>query len=593
MSRKDQTLKRVLKLDPGLVIIFVLPLLLLISNTNWTFNPPLSIDPWLYNGFFVRFEQHLKAFAETYYATRLSWIIPGYIIYNLFPPIVANYVLHLAVYYIATLSLYLTLKLTISPKTALFTAVLMGCHPYFFGATGWDYVDGAGIAYYLFTILMLTCGALLPCWKPFLLMAGIACGATVYTNITWIGLMPTLIIYYYLLNRFHRRNSIPFSIFLFGIGILFVSGLLGVINYSINQRFFFFLPSILVAKNLSSQANPWALDWRSWLPRASWLLLPTFVFLGSIWRLFLIRKKLSKSESLNPNLPVFQVCCVANGIAMLIIQIMGTPVLQISYYASYLIPFTFLALGSMLNFGIRRFKSYNLALLTIGITSLTVLLLNDSSNVFKTVALLLCLFVVGACLLNQYINGKQLTPSGLAFLVVLLGIYISANVHYLIFYFQVSDFQFLALKSKPEVSQTIRRTSPQETFLATMKTQALLKEIDPKVELMFWYNAREATVYISIASSNLWGYRLIGENFPSLNSPADNPQSMDLKVIKERLKRVSKIMIMSQQPNALEQAKNSLNQVGFDAKFLSQYTISQGNITFTSTIIELSDNIKK
>ncbi len=132
MNEKTIALKRIVnKVDYNLLILIILPLVILSVNKTWIFTPINTVDPWIYFGHFIRFDQYLKAFSDTYYTTRLPWIIPGHLIYEWFPPLVANYVLHLLFFNIATVSLYLTLKYTISQRAALFTSVLMGCHSYF------------------------------------------------------------------------------------------------------------------------------------------------------------------------------------------------------------------------------------------------------------------------------------------------------------------------------------------------------------------------------------------------------------------------------------------------------------------------------
>src|SRR5215467_1325496 len=66
-----------------------------------------SIDPWVYVGFSLSLPAHLQRFGETYYASRLSWIVPGFIAHRLFPPLVAEYVLHLAFFYALLAATYM------------------------------------------------------------------------------------------------------------------------------------------------------------------------------------------------------------------------------------------------------------------------------------------------------------------------------------------------------------------------------------------------------------------------------------------------------------------------------------------------------
>src|SRR5262249_11518273 len=117
---------------------------------------PTTVDGWSYFGFFTNFAQFLRLFTETYYATRLAWIVPGAMAHHLLPPMAANRVLHLAVYYAAVFALYYTLRRTVGRRAALIVAIATGCYSYFLRAVGWHYVDGAGLAYYSLAIAGLT-----------------------------------------------------------------------------------------------------------------------------------------------------------------------------------------------------------------------------------------------------------------------------------------------------------------------------------------------------------------------------------------------------------------------------------------------------
>ena len=63
------------------------------------------IDPWVYFGFFFDLIPHIRAFKGAYFTTRLTWTVPGAIVYHFFPPVVATYVLHLTLFYASTIAL--------------------------------------------------------------------------------------------------------------------------------------------------------------------------------------------------------------------------------------------------------------------------------------------------------------------------------------------------------------------------------------------------------------------------------------------------------------------------------------------------------
>ena len=138
------------RFDPYLLAVLLLPLIVLWHQDNTLFTPPGYIDPWFYLGFFrdlAEFKRNL--FPDLYYGSRLSWILPGYLVHSLFSPVVANCVLHLTVHSVATFSLFSILRLTAGVRSAFLTTMVFCVNPWLWAATGWDYVDGAGIAYCL------------------------------------------------------------------------------------------------------------------------------------------------------------------------------------------------------------------------------------------------------------------------------------------------------------------------------------------------------------------------------------------------------------------------------------------------------------
>src|SRR5262249_40397116 len=157
-------------------------------------------------GYYQNLPQHLSTFDGTYYGTRLSAILPGFVAYHCLPPVAANYVLHLGLYYLCVFSLYMILSRTVSPRAGLLAAACLGCHFFFLRATVWDYVTGFAIAYFFLAILALPSAARGTLWKTSLVAAGIASAAFVVANLFYAIFLPYLAIHYVFVNRQTRRN---------------------------------------------------------------------------------------------------------------------------------------------------------------------------------------------------------------------------------------------------------------------------------------------------------------------------------------------------------------------------------------------------
>src|ERR1035438_3243897 len=114
---------------PYVISLLVLPALVLCWRDDPLYSPLWQSDPWFYLGYFknlVNFKRDvLPGF---YYGSRLSWILPGYLVHSLFPPLIANAVLHLTVHSVAVLSLFSILRWTVGLRGAYLTAMIFSFH---------------------------------------------------------------------------------------------------------------------------------------------------------------------------------------------------------------------------------------------------------------------------------------------------------------------------------------------------------------------------------------------------------------------------------------------------------------------------------
>ncbi|MCU0481203.1 MAG: hypothetical protein MUE54_08320, partial [Anaerolineae bacterium] len=139
----------------GLVV--TLPIILALINPNWIFNPSMA-DDYIYLGYQLGFPKYIGWHpSEThYFIERISWILPGYVIRQIFSPLLANFIVHLGIYYLATFSVYGVLNKLFHSRIALIIAILFGQFPMVLRSTGWDYLDGYGMALLMLSIFFLT-----------------------------------------------------------------------------------------------------------------------------------------------------------------------------------------------------------------------------------------------------------------------------------------------------------------------------------------------------------------------------------------------------------------------------------------------------
>src|SRR5207248_5309215 len=240
-----------LRLHPAVPVLLVLPWLLLLADPRWVYGS-LYRDAWVYFGFFQDLPGHLRAFPDYYGCSRLSVTLPGWLVYRLLPPVAANLALHLAVYYAAVFAVYGVFARVAGRRVGLHVAVLLGGHPFFLKAAGWDYIDGFVIAYFLLAQALLTRAADSERWRSWAFAAGVAAGAMVVANVAFAPLLLAPAGWFVVLNRPARRRPLRLAGVWFAAGACGLVLLLGLVSGSLGGRLFFLAPSLDFIRNYST-----------------------------------------------------------------------------------------------------------------------------------------------------------------------------------------------------------------------------------------------------------------------------------------------------------------------------------------------------
>jgi 4-amino-4-deoxy-L-arabinose transferase-like glycosyltransferase len=565
-AEEDKICLPVSRFDLGLIVIVVLPWIFICLGVNWVLDYVVGhefLDPWFYFGFFLDLTARLKVFPATYYGSRLSWILPGYVVYRLFPTVIAPYVLHLGVYYSAVLSLYFTLKYTVSQRVALLSAVLMGGYGFFLWAVGWDYIDGAGLTYFLLTTLALSYAAREERSWIWLNVSGTLYGAMIYSQLFLVVVTPALLFYYFAAKREQRRHSLALSLLLFASGFIGISILLGLFNYKLDGEFLFYMPSVRAAMGLLGKPNLMRLPFHLWSNRATWLILPSLVFLSSIAFLCINWKR---RTSPNVRFQVlfqcyFQICALI----FVLFEAKGSPVLAYLYYASFLIPGTFLALGGQLAPLVDQLSSNHFVLAVCGAIVIPLLAYRVSPNSAATLwanshapTIVFVLAFIGVALF--LVRGSAVRVLALSLPCLALGVVNAGSSYY-----RVSDSKISKLG-----------------FPAIVESVQAIRIMAPSGKLLFWYRDSEpmGNFYRSVASSYLWGFSLINERFPSLERKEDSFQFPSSN---------TEIAILSNEADALQQADLALDRIGLSVQLVDERSINKGEIGWKILLVKVQN----
>ncbi len=331
------------------IAILLLPALVLARRDDVLFTPMGWSDPWFYFGYarnLVEFKRYL--FRELYYGTRLAWLLPADAAYSLFSPVTAACVLHLLVWAAAALAFFFALRSIAGSRSAFLTTALLGMHPWLWACTGWDYPDGAAVAYAMAATALYVRAARQPSRWVWLLMAGVAAGATIHCNLFWAVIAPVLpLTYVGLAYAWQQRSPIRSALesALWGVlGAALLTAALGGVNYWLDGNFNLFGPSLRQGRGLVSRSSVWTTGlWgahglQPWLWFAvAGVLVSAILLPGRFRRCFRRANAPALAFSL-------QLCLVVAALCWW----QGTPALGLVciYYTSALVPFIFLVVGT-------------------------------------------------------------------------------------------------------------------------------------------------------------------------------------------------------------------------------------------------------
>ena len=552
--------------DPGLAILAALPLVLLAIDSDWIFSGPHR-DAWIYYGYFENAVYLLRRFPAVYYSSRLAVILPGFVLHHLLPPLMANLVLHLALYWAAVLSFYGVVKRTFGVRVALLTGLALGCHPYLLSEVGWNYVDGFGITYFLVALLLVTLAAESPSWRPLLAAAGAVAVAIVSANLFYVVYLPVLAGHFIILNQ-RRGNRVPLlacglwaSLGAAGLFVLF-----GFLTWGVNGDFLYLFSSVSFAAGSVGTPSIFRSDTYRWLPDAVWLVFPTVVLLGSA--LLLGRAWLDPSLRRNRLLLWSQVQFLYLALLMLLLQFAGRPILQYFYYPTLLIPLAFLAFAGQVTqmtaeLPGRRFVALAAAVAVLQVVPLCVPLvrtLSPMSTLFPSTVLLALPVGLGVVLvLARKATGERAIL--LAFLCLALS-------------------QLLVRQGGSIFREFERHGGDgRGLYLQMSHAVAAIESFDPSQNARLWYDAdeKDGGVYDAVASAFLLCPRMINLDFPDL------PEARMCDGV--QLGPGVPIAILSADPAAYEKADAAIRGIGLSSRLLKREEIAGPSRGFAITYL--------
>jgi len=174
------------------------PAILLAAGTDaFGFDPPGWLDSFMYLGYFWHYPAHLPALDHDYKASRLPWILPGYVIHWLGDTAAASVVLAFATLSAAGAALYLVVRdITQDRVAAAISAAALTSCTWAHGIGGWNYQMLAATDYFwVATWLAFRTATAGAAWSAFL--SGLCAAAAAHTHLQFATFLPLLAMTYW------------------------------------------------------------------------------------------------------------------------------------------------------------------------------------------------------------------------------------------------------------------------------------------------------------------------------------------------------------------------------------------------------------
>lgn len=339
-----------------LALLVLLPFVIGAINPIVLGNRLADVDTWFYFGHFLSLGKfaHVDAYyANNYYQTRLPYTVPGYIIFHLFPLVMAKIVFALGIYATIAGSLLYTLKSQIGRRAAVLAVILMVADIYYVRTAAWNYVDNGILAYQAAAFAALTAAGTSKSYRLFwIASAAFFTTSMVFIHIGSAVIAPTIMAYGWLCVRPDKRPLREQLAILIAIicGVLICQCLYGILNWWIwGAKFFFVFQQLSAGQNELNHMDQWQ-PTQLLFTHGGWLGIHLAVWLASLLAL-------SMAALRRIQLRPFEILCYTS-VAVLYSLLFVLDNEKLTYflsrqglYASFFLVLTYIAIGCLISRG--------------------------------------------------------------------------------------------------------------------------------------------------------------------------------------------------------------------------------------------------
>jgi hypothetical protein len=307
-------------------------------RSGYCFPPCGLLDSWYYTAYKWDLGGQIKEFGPTYYGSRLSWILPGALLYKSLPLVVADLSDKLLWSAIFSLSAGVVVLDRAKPAAAYLAIAISVFSAQVVSAIHTDYTD----------IPVFTCAAAhLACivlareskhWPVLIGVGGVFFAGMAIANLSALSSVGAGIAVFHLFwLRWNLRRQVA-CIALYLLAAAAVCGVLALANHAAGGPYNFLQPQLdmlVYMKNL--KANPWMPKDRLWFTEATWLVVPVVAFLWGLYKGILSPAKDPRMRQLTWALTVGLAISLAGATYMHLRALNAT--LNTSYYTTFHLAF--------------------------------------------------------------------------------------------------------------------------------------------------------------------------------------------------------------------------------------------------------------
>lgn len=557
-------------------------------------NRPTDLDPWYYTGLFRNFGYMYRAFEDTYYASRLPWIIPGRVVNSLLPPAPAALLLHSVFLLTAAGAAYVVVRRFFGPNAALAAYAALLLNLIFYDAYTNDYPDGAQVTYLLLAFAFAFAGrGAGRAHLARLAAAGFFAAAALGTNLFDIVLVGPIVLAYLVFTVFDRtgalRALLDLGAALLGAVLLLV--VVGSYASAYGGEFLFFMPSVRALSKISADVK---IPGRHWILGEPRLLIPIFcVVLAAV--VLAISGARARWRS-DPSVRFVGAAATYLASITLVIYIwefaFGGAMLDVPYYFSLFSPGIALTLGGCLGLIAERARIPGsvlvAAVVVAGTLPVVVAYTAHPAAMFgRRGAIITLVLMAGGVAAAPLFRRRRLAALALVMLAVAAPTYAAAAS------ISTND----VFREGASIGAKERSLSLADQLMSFMRVHRLQSTAPGAQPPVFWYDAAADPSLIGIQSTYLFGWTWVGLAMPKVDGGL-------LKLLHDR--RPQTIVLLCTDsgcaggPGALRGARVTLrpaasarlesggHRVWVRAFTLPRYSIANERLSYYDTALPLS-----